>query len=136
MDNPGIQSLGDFPVGQAATQTGAWVVGLAGMLSATLQARLAYGSGGTTARLYFQTSLDGGTTAIDIACVLFGTAGEMEVINLSGLTPKTTQIQPTDGGLADDTAIDGVLGDRLRCKVISTGTYAGQTVLSVRAVCR
>jgi hypothetical protein len=28
----------------------------------------------------------------------------------------------TDAGLADDTVVDGVLGDRLRLKITSTGT--------------
>lgn len=136
MDNPGLRSLGDFSIVAAGTQVGDWVTGLSGMLAATIQARLAYGSGGTNCRLYLQTSLDGGTTAVDVACILFGTVGETEAINLSGLTPKTTQVAPTDGSMADDTAVDGILGDRLRAKVVSTGTYAGQTVLSVRATCR
>ena len=36
-----------------------------------------------------------------------------------------------DGVLADNTAIQGVLGDRIRAKVISTGTYAGGTTIAV-----
>jgi hypothetical protein len=67
---------------------------------------------------------------------VFGAASEVEIINLSGLTPKTTQVPPGDGALGDDTTVDGVLGDRLRAKVVSVGTYAGSTVLSVRAAVR
>lgn len=133
---PGIYNLGDFTVTTAATQTGDAVTGLAGLTAVSLQARLAYGSGGTKITVYIQTSLDQGTTWIDIACITFTTAGATKVVNLSGLTPKTTEITPTDGALADDTALDGVLGDRLRAKVVSTGTYAGSTVLSVRAAAR
>lgn len=133
---PGIKSLGDFTITAADTVVGDWVTDLDGMLAANLQARLAYGSGGTQIKLYIQTSLDQGTTAIDIACIVFGTASEVEIANVSGLTPKTTLAAPGDGSLADDSVLDGVLGDRLRAKIVSTGTYAGSTVLSVRAAVR
>lgn len=134
--NPGIKSLADFAITAAGTQTGTAIIDLDGMTALTLQARLAYGSGGTSAKLYIQTSLDQGTTWLDIACIVFGTASETVALNLSGLTPKTTQVTPTDGALADDTAVDGILGDRLRAKVTSVGTYSGSTVLSVRASVR
>lgn len=136
MENPGIHSLGDFTITTAGTQTGDWVDDLDGMLAMAAQLRLAYGSGGTTVRAYLQTSLDEGTTAIDIACVLFGTASENAALNFSALTPKTTQVTPSDGAMTDDTAVDGILGDRFRLKVISTGTYAGSTVLSGRVCAR
>ncbi len=128
----GIQSLGDFSITGAATQVGDWVDQFDGLLGLTAQFRLAYGSGGTSVKAYLQTSIDQGVTAIDIACVVFATTSEVNVLNFSGLTPKTTQVVPTDGALADDTAVDGILGDRFRLKVVSTGTYAGSTVLSVR----
>jgi hypothetical protein len=47
------------------------------------------------------------------------------------LTPRIAAA--TAGSLAADTALDGTLGDRLRATVVSTGTYAGSTVVSVRA---
>ncbi len=134
--NIGVFGLGDLTLTTAGTQTGAPVTDLDGMTAVTLQLRLAYGSGGTSAKAYVQTSLDQGTTWVDIACVVFATASEVAILNLSGLTPKTSQVNPTDGALADDTALDGVLGDRLRLKVVSTGTYAGSTVLSGRALVR
>lgn len=136
MLSPGPKSLGDIAIGAAGTQVTTPVTGLAGMTAVSILARLIYGSGGTTVRAYVQTSLDQGTTWIDVACILFGTTSEAEVVNLSGLTPRTTPAAPTDGSLADDTSFDGILGDQLRVKTISTGTYAGSTVLSVRAVAR
>lgn len=136
MISPGIKSLGDFSISAAGTQVGDWVTGLDGVLALSIQTRLAWGSGGTSAKLYIQTSLDQGTTPIDIACIVFGTSSETEVINLSGLTPKTTQVQPSDGALTDDTCVDGILGDRIRAKLVTLGTYAGSTLLSVRAVAR
>lgn len=136
MDAPGIYSLGDFAIGAAATQTGDWVTDLNGMLAMLTQLRFAWGSGGTTVRAYIQGSADQGTTAYDMACVLFGTASETALLNFSALTPKLTQVNPTDGTLADDTAIDGLLPDRVRLKVVSTGVFSGQTVLSARAAVR
>jgi hypothetical protein len=132
MSKQGIQSLGDFTITIAATQVGDWVTGFQNLLALTANLRLAYGSGGTSIKAYLQTSLDQQTTAIDIACVVFGTASENEVLNFAGQTPKLTQVSPTDGTLTDDTAIDGILGDCFRIKIVSTGTYAGSTVLSVR----
>jgi len=132
MSKQGIQSLGDFTITIAATQVGDWVTGFQNLLALTANLRLAYGSGGTSIKAYLQTSLDQQTTAIDIACVVFGTASENEVLNFAGQTPKLTQVSPTDGTLTDDTAIDGILGDRFRIKIVSTGTYAGSTVLSAR----
>ncbi len=136
MNGPGVLSLGDFTVTTPATQIGEVIDGLDGMVAATLQVRLAYGSSGTLINVYCQTSLDQGVTYIDLANVLLGTASEVAVLNFSGLTPKTSQYAPTDGALADDICIDGILGDRFRAKVVSQGTYAGQTVVSVRIVAR
>lgn len=132
----GIHSLGDFTITTAATYVGEWVEGFEGLLAICAQLRLAYGSGGTSIKAYLQTSLDQETTPIDIACVVFGTASEVAALNFSALTPKLTQVTPTDGALADDTAVDGVLGDRFRLKIVSTGTYAGSTVLSARVNAR
>lgn len=128
----GVISLGDFTITAAGTQTGDWVEDFDGVVALCAQLRLAYGAGGTTIRAYLQTSLDGGTTIIDVACVLFTTASEVAVFNFSAMTPKTSQITPTDAALADDSTIDGIVGDRYRIKTVSTGLYSGSTVLSAR----
>lgn len=142
MDRPGIYSLtendgaSDLAIAAAATTICDVIDELEGLTAVTLQVRFAYGSGGTKVTVYVQTSLDQGATWVDIACVTFTTASGQKMLNLSGLTPKTTAATPTDGAMTDDTALDGVLGDRLRCKVVSTGTYAGSSSLAVRAGCR
>ncbi|WLA80289.1 hypothetical protein [Bradyrhizobium elkanii] len=136
MLSPGYKSLGTFSITTAGTAVGDWVDGLEGCLSILAQMRLVYGSGGTTVRAYLQTSADDGDTPIDVACVLFGTASENAVLNLSALTPKTTQVTPSDGAMTDDTNVDGIIGDRFRVKVVSTGTYAGSTQLVCSAVVR
>lgn len=136
MNAPGLYSLGDFTITAAGTVTGEWVTDLNGMLAAALQMRLAYGSGGTSIKAYVQTSFDGGTTIVDVACFTFTTASAVKIRNLSALTPKITDSTPSDGAMTDDTSLDGALGDRLRLKIVSVGTYAGSTVLSGRLVAR
>lgn len=144
MISPGVYNLGDYALttavtGQVITDGGdgvAYIEDLEGMLAATVQFKFTYGSGGTNCKAFLQTSLDQNSTWIDVACVLFELASETRIVNLSGLTPKTTSVTPTDGTLTDDTALDGVLGDRFRVKITSTGTYAGSTSLSVRMQAR
>lgn len=131
---PGIKSLGDVAIAAAGTQTATAVEDLDGMTAVTLSARLAYGSGGTAVVAVVETSINQGTTWIPVARLDFATAGLEKVINLSGLTPRTTPLSVA--ALGAEGANDGVLGDRLRLVVTSTGTYAGSTVLSVRAACR
>lgn len=147
MNSPGIYDVGSSAITTAvtgsvissSTDSAGTAIGyidrLDGMTAITAQFRFAYGSGGTTAKAYLQTSLDQGTTWVDIACEAFTTSSAVQIVNLSGLTPKTTAATPADGALADDSALDGVLGDRLRVKITTTGTYVG-TTLSVRVSAR
>jgi hypothetical protein len=127
----GTFSLGDFSIGAAATQVGEVVDDLSGALAVTLSARLAYGSGGTSCYALVETSLDQGVTWVQIARFDFTTSGLQKVLTVSGLTPRLAAASA--GSLSADTALDGTLGDRLRATVVSTGTYAGSTVVSVRA---
>jgi len=104
------------------------------MQSLTVSLRFAYGSGGTTVKAYIQTSIDGGTTWDDVACWAPTNANASKRWNFSALTPVTTPITPSDGAMTDNTFQDGCLGDRVRLKVVSTGTYAGSTTLVGRMV--
>lgn len=97
----------------------------------TIQATFAYGSGGTSADAYVQTSLDGGVTWCDIANFHFTTASLRKIFNLSAATPVTTQATPSDGSLAANTSVDGILGPLYRVKYVTVGTYAGGTTLRV-----
>src|SRR5712691_7352983 len=97
MNSPGIKNLGDLTITVAGTQTTAWTDDLDGMTAVTLQARFAYGSGGTAVLVFVQTSIDQGTTPIDIACFGFDTASAVELANLSGLTVDESIVTPTDG---------------------------------------
>lgn len=124
----------DLTIGAAGTSICELIEGLDGMTAVSLSAYLAYGSGGTSIAAYVQTRF--GNLWVDIAHFGFTTATAHKGANLSGLTPVTTLASLVDGGLSANTCQDGILGDALRAKIVSTGTYAGPTVLVIRASVR
>lgn len=142
MNNPGTKNLGDRAITTALTgevitsapdsqgQTQEYLENLEGMLAATLSVNFVYGSGGSTCIVTVETSLDQGVTWTEIARFAFATASEQNQVNLSALTPVTTVYTPA--ALSSDSVKDGIFGDRWRSKVTSTGTYAGNTAVSVR----
>ena len=120
----------------AQTSTALQVQGQMGVESATIQANFTYGSGGTTAAVWVQTSIDGGLTWVDIANFAFTTSSLRAVVTLSALTPVTSIYTATDGTLASNTVKDGVIGHQFRTKTTTTGTYAGGTTLRVDLIAR
>jgi hypothetical protein len=98
-----------------------------------LLAKFVYGSSGTSVKAYIQTSFDGGTTWCDIACFTFTTATANKVMSINHAASVLASYTPLDGAISDDTAKDGLLGDSLRVKLTTTGTYAGTTTLKVYA---
>jgi hypothetical protein len=107
-----VMSLGQIPAAQAIS----------------VQAVFVYGSGGTTAKAYVQTSLDNGVTWIDVASFAFATATATKVSAVNIYTAVAAAVTPTDGTLTDNTILSGIFGDRLRVKLITAGTYAGTTI--------
>ncbi len=99
-----------------------------GLSALTILATFTYGSGGTSAKYYVQTSLDKGTSWIDIASFAFTTSSATKVSAVFGAVALTAATTPSDGSLTDNTILNGLLGDRLRLKRTTTGTYAGTTV--------
>mgnify|MGYP001563718778 CR=1 FL=1 len=145
MNNPGVYNLGDRVITTAltgevitdGTDSNEFIDNLEGMLVANVEIKFTYGAGGTNCKVYVQTSLDQGTSWIDVICMLWELASETKVFNLSGLTAKTTGATPSDGSLADDTVVDGILGDRWRTKLTTTGTYSSNTTsVAVRLTAR
>ena len=101
----------------------------------SLEAIFTYGSGGTSAKAYVQTSLDAGATWFDVACLAFATTTASKLASLSSTVAVTTAPAPTDGSLTDNTVRGGgPLGDRIRVKTLVDGTYAGGTTLAIHAV--
>lgn len=141
MDSPGVFALlnddnEDFTVDEAGTQIGSAEEGLEGLLAVAFQARFSYGAGGTSCTLFIETTLDQGTTWFAVARLLFTTASEVQIVNLSALTPVTVPTVPEVPTSAIDTVFDGPLGDRFRAKVVTTGTYSGSTLLTIRGCAR
>lgn len=141
----GIYNLGDAAITGAVTDSvitsGVSSAGVAqgfidrldGMSSVSLQATFVFGSSGTTCVAVVQTSLDGGQSWIDICRFDFSTANAKKIANISAagaLAPAAV------AALGTESKLDGVLGDRLRCRITSTGTYGSNTTISVRAVVR
>lgn len=110
------------------------VTGLVAMEKLLVQATFVYGAGGTNVTAYVQTSLDAGVTWIDVMAFQFTTASAQRIHTVVGF--GTANYTPTDGTLTVNTVKDGVLGDRLRLKYTSTGTYTGVTTLAVHAMTR
>ena len=150
MNNPGIYNLGDASLAAINAATAATVItsasdeggnsvgyidGLEGMLGVTLQANFNYGSsGGTSIKADIETTCDQGTTWVPIARFAFTTVSKETLFNLSGLTPKTTAVTPA--ALSDDSVVDGIFGDRLRCRITTVGAYVGNASLAIRAIAR
>lgn len=130
---PGVYTLASLGITAAlSAQAQTAIEDLDGMSSVTIEASFAYGSGGTTCIAVVQTSFDDGTTWRDIARFEFATASAVKHANLQANGAKAIAAY---AALASETVLDGVLGDRLRCVVTSTGTYANST-LAVRASVR
>src|SRR5437870_1038545 len=142
----GIYNLGDEAITTAVTNlvitdgvsssgvAQSYIDGLDFAAAVTLQANFTYGSGGATLKVDVETSLDQGVTWCSIARFAFTTSSAEKIVNLSGLTPVTTVYAPAT--LSDDAVKDGILGDRLRCRITSTGVYGGNSSISVRAAIR
>jgi hypothetical protein len=97
-----------------------------------LQAVFTYGSGGTTAKFWVQTSIDG-TNWSDIANFAFTTASLTKMAAADGNLAHT-HATATDATLADNTVVNGIIGGRLRIKYTTTGTYAGTTTIAISAI--
>lgn len=96
--------------------------------------KFAYGAGGTATKVFIQTTLDGGTTWFDIVSHAFTTAAGVKAsAATSYIAPASQGLTPGDAALTDNTIIQGVLGDLIRAKVVTTGTYTGTTHITVLA---
>lgn len=119
-------------VAATAVDVGDAPLGIKGL---TLQATITVAGGGGAAKAYVQTSLDGGTTWIDIACFAFTTSTAKKVVNLRAETAVTTAVTPVDGALTDNTVVSGILGTKFRTKYVTSGTvYTGASSFVIKGV--
>jgi hypothetical protein len=140
MNGAGIKNLCDLTITAALTDhvptsasvngaATAYVGNLAGMSKLTAWADFDYGGSGTTVAAVIQTSLDQGANWIDIIRFDFTTADRKAHAAVGTFASGAVTTLAT---LASEGKLDNVLGDRLRAKVTSTGTYAGNTSLAIR----
>jgi hypothetical protein len=91
-------------------------------------------TGGTSATIYLQTSLDGGTTWTDIHAQAYANTATNKITATNiYIAPGSQGVTGTDGSLAAG-VLQGVLGDRFRLKITSVGTYAAATIAAVLIV--
>lgn len=139
MDSPGSYFLliggTDFQITNAGTYVGDWLPNLDGMMSVSVLFDFRAGTNGGEAdvRAYLQTSLDDGNTPFDIACSAF-TSSQRRIFNVATESSSAPSVA-TDAALSDETVLAGVLGNRLRLKVVSTGSWSN-TFLGCRLVVR
>lgn len=100
------------------------------------EAKFVYAAGGTTFKAWIQTSLDGGVTWIDVMSFAFATTTASKVSAVVSTTALAAGATPSDGALADNTILSGLIGDRIRVKWTSTGVYSGATTIVIVAVTR
>ena len=126
-----MASLGEYGLTAAVTQQGPdEVTGLGKVDAVSLIVALTATGGGTTCKVYVQTSLDDGVTWYDVACAAFTNATAVKAFCIDGRA-QVANATPLSGGLADNTAQHGLLGDRLRYRVTSTGTFGAGSKVSV-----
>lgn len=112
----------------AGTYTTVPVAIMPGIDLLEIEAVFTYGSGGVSVTAYVQTSLDGGLSWQDIASFAFALASATRdsVVFAGSALPAATV--PTDGTLAPNTVVSGLLGDQVRLKYVVTGSYVGSTL--------
>lgn len=102
--------------------------------SLTLHATFTRAGGGTTTKAWVQTTLDGGTTWMDIANFAFTTSTAKAAIHLTAAA--ATIVTPADASLADNTVVSGFLGEQFRVKLTTTGTYTGASSIVITAIAK
>lgn len=122
-----------------ATTITAAVTGVTGIACPTeglrdllVEAVFTYGSAGTTLKVWVQTRTKGGTWR-DVMNFAFTTSSLTKWNKTSTSIALAANIGTSDAALADNTILDGLLGDEVRVKYTSTGTYADSTTIKVLA---
>lgn len=128
MDNAGLQTIAVIDL-TAALNAQAYtpIEKLDGMSSVTLEFLFQYGSGGASCIAKVQTSIDGGVTWLDVARADFANVSRAPVtfnLNAGGQSFSAAAY----AALATEGINDGILGDRLRALVTSTGIFANTSL--------
>lgn len=102
-----------------------------GATAISLTAKFVRAAGGTTAKFWIQTSVDGLVWA-DIANFAFTTSS---LNKAAAVTESVAHTHATilDGTLGDNLILNGYLGNRFRVKYTTTGTYTGASTIEISA---
>lgn len=117
----------------AADTTVTNIVSLVDANVLTVEAIFTYGSGGTTAKFWVQTRLGTSGNWTDIMNFAFATASADKFSTVCNYIALSAATAKTDGTLANDTILNGLMGDQIRVKYTTTGTYAGGTTIQLLA---
>lgn len=90
--------------------------------------------GGTTCKVWVQTSLDEGASWHDIMSFAFTTSSLTKMSCVSTGVAVAATVTTTDGALTDNTILNGFIGERFRVKYTTVGTYTGASSLRVDIV--
>lgn len=118
----------------AVTGVAGVAVGMAGARYLTVEAILTVVGGGTTVKIWIQTTLDGGVTWIDVMNFAFTNTTASKISAVVASTALAAAGTPGDATLADNTILSGLLGSQFRAKYTTTGTFTGATTLKVTGV--
>ncbi len=108
-----------------------------GINGLTAQGSFTYGSGGTSAKFYLQTTIDGENWR-DVCCFAYTTASSSLAVNLIAATALQTaqNFNPPGGVLAgvdtdfgDNSGASGLIGNSLRVKQIITASPAYENTI-------
>ena len=100
-----------------------------------LEGKFLYGAAGTTVKVWVQTRVGGGTWR-DIANFAFTTAAATKWHAVKKNIAVAAAIAASDAALTDDTILDGFIGDEIRVKYTTTGTYTGATSIQILATAK
>jgi hypothetical protein len=107
----------------------ATATGLTAANRVNLVAVFSYTSGSTpTLKASVQTSLDQGATWLTIATFAFTTSNATKYLAVDAAAGISSAVSVSTNDLSDDTAINGLLGDRIRMSITTTGTYTDASI--------
>ena len=101
--------------------------------SLTVLADFVRAAGGTTTDVLVETSFDNGSTWVEIMQFAFLVTTDRKLSSVRRDIAVAGGIDP-DGALADDAILDGVIGDRIRAVLTTTGTYSGASSITLTCI--
>ena len=128
-------AAGAFPLSAAGTFVGDWISAFPGASALSLRAQFTSGAGGNFVKVYFQTSLDKGASAFDLAAIKFTRLSGAAVANISA-SGRTSVFTPSAEALTPGALAGGVLGDRFRAVVVVLVPYAAPAALTLTGYAR